>query len=70
MKNIPAKETKRLEIAYKASQDVLKTAGIVPAPQAPLIGHIYNDQRVFLSPIIEEPLGKIPEETIDLDQDE
>ena len=41
MRNIPSKENKRRELSYKASQDVLKTVGIMPAQnQAPLIQNI------------------------------
>ena len=32
MKGIPKEQTKRRELAYKGSQDVLKAAGIIPSP--------------------------------------
>ena len=44
MKDIPPKETKRRELAYKASQDVLKAVGIMPTPlQSPVINNIFNE---------------------------
>ncbi len=32
MKNIPEKDIKRLELAYKATKDVLKSVGLFPTP--------------------------------------
>ena len=54
MKNIPEKETKRRELSYKASHDVLKAAGLMPTPvQSKIIQNIYNDNRIQIHPVIE-----------------
>ncbi len=54
MKDIPPQDTRRLELSYKASSDVLKAAGLMPTPvQSQVIQNIYNDNRGFqLSPIL------------------
>jgi transposase-like protein len=58
MKNIPEKETKRRELSYKASHDVLKAAGLMPTPvQSQVIQNIYNDHRIQVHPIIERLLA-------------
>ena len=52
-KNIPKDETKRLELRYKASVDVLKVGGLMPTPiQSLAIQNIYNDNRMQLSPVV------------------
>ena len=67
MRNIPSKETKRRELSYKATQDVLKSVGIMPAQtQAPLIQNIYNDNRFLLSPVVIELLSKHGTQVLDL----
>ena len=69
-RNIPAKESKRLELAYKASQAVLKAVGIMPAIQA-LLTNTYNDNWLqIMHPLVQELLRNHLSETIDLDQDE
>jgi uncharacterized protein YjiS (DUF1127 family) len=71
MKNIPAKETKRRELAYKASNDLLKAVGIMPAQtQAPLIKNIYNDNRLIISPIVMELLSKHCNQVLNLDSND
>jgi hypothetical protein len=71
MRNIPSKETKRRELSYKASQDVLKAVGIMPAQnQAPLIQNIYNDNRFLLSPVVIELLSKHGTQVLDLKSNE
>ena len=53
MKNIPEKETKKRELSYKASHDVLKAAGLMPTPvQSQIIQNIYNDNRIQIHPVI------------------
>lgn len=60
MKNIPPKETKRRELAYKASQDVLKAVGIMPTPlQSPVITNIFqNPLDVINGPYAREVIEK------------
>ena len=71
MKNIPPKETKRRELAYKASNDLLKAVGIMPAQtQAPLIKNIYNDNRLIISPIVMELLSKHCNQVLNLDSND
>jgi hypothetical protein len=43
MKDIPKDDIKRLQLAYKASKDVLKAVGLFPTPQ--YAHNIYNDNR-------------------------
>ncbi|MBU1209262.1 MAG: helix-turn-helix domain-containing protein [Proteobacteria bacterium] len=70
MKNIPEKETKRRELSYKASHDVLKAAGLMPTPvQSQVIQNIYNDNRIHVHPVI-EALLKQHGDTFDADFDE
>ena len=54
MKDVPPKETKRRELSYRASNDVLKAAGLMPTPvQSQVVQNIYNDNRgIQLSPIV------------------
>ena len=53
MKEIPKEQTKRRELAYKASQDVLKAAGIMLSPIQPqVIQNIYQSNQIQLSPIV------------------
>jgi len=57
MKHIPKKETKRRELSYKASTDVLKSAGIMPTPEkSQVITNIYQHNNLTLSPMIQEML--------------
>ncbi len=72
MKNIPPKETKRRELSYKASQDVLKAVGIMPTnAQVPLVANIYSDNRFqIISPVIREILGEKCNDIIDIEADE
>ena len=60
MKDIPKDKTKRRELSYKASHDVLKAVGLMPTPmQSPLIMNIYNDNRnLTLSPFMRELLDR------------
>ena len=61
MKDIPKGDTKRRELSYRASQDTLKTVGIMPSQiQSQVITNIYNDQRnQIISPVIHELLKQI-----------
>ncbi len=43
MKDIPKDDTKRRELSYKASKDVLKATNVFPSPQ--YAHSIYNDNR-------------------------
>jgi DNA-binding transcriptional MocR family regulator len=43
MKDIPKDDTKRRELSYKASKDVLKATNVFPSPQ--YAHNIYNDNR-------------------------
>ena len=62
MKDIPAKDTKRRELSYKASTDVLKSVGLLPTPlQSQTLVNIYSSQNVFMSPVMEEALKKYGE---------
>ena len=61
-KNIPAKETKRRELSYKASTDVLKSVGLLPTPvQSQTLVNICSTKNVFMSPVMEEALKKYGE---------
>ena len=58
MPDIPAKETKRRELSYKASTDVLKAVGLLPVPvQSQTL--IWNSQTTIVSPVIERLLQQI-----------
>lgn len=62
MKDIPAKDTKRRELSYKASADVLKSVGLLPTPlQSQTLVNIYSSQNVFMSPAMAEALKKYGE---------
>ena len=53
MKEIPKDQTKRRELSFKATQDVLKAAGIMPSPiQSQVIQNIYQSNQITLSPIV------------------
>jgi hypothetical protein len=54
MKDIPKDDIKRLQLAYKASKDVLKAVGLFPTPQyAYSLFNIYNDNRnLNIEPVI------------------
>jgi hypothetical protein len=70
MKNIPEKETKRRELSYRASHDVLKAAGLMPTPvQSLVIQNIYNDNRTQIHPL-KEALLKQHGDTLDAEFDE
>ena len=52
MKGIPKKDVRRRELSYKASQDVLKSVGIMPTPvQSQIVTNIYS-QKNLISPFI------------------
>ncbi len=62
MKVIPAKDTKRRELSYKASADVLKSVGLLPTPlQSQTLVKICSSQNVFMSPVMAEALKKYGE---------
>jgi transcriptional regulator with XRE-family HTH domain len=53
MKEIPKEQTKRRELSYKASHDVLKAAGIMPSPiQSQVTQNIFQSNQIQLSPIV------------------
>ena len=71
MRNIPSKETKRRELSYKASNDLLKAVGIMPAQtQAPLIKCIFNDNRLIISPVVMELLSLQGTQVLDLNSNQ
>jgi hypothetical protein len=58
MPNISPNETKRRELSYKASTDVLKAAGILPVPvQSQTL--IWNSKTTIVSPLIQKLLESI-----------
>lgn len=62
MKDIPAQDTKRRELSYMATKDVLKSVGILPTPlQSQTFINITKTQHTLISPIIQEMLNKIAE---------
>src|SRR3990170_5155409 len=62
MKDIPAKDTKRRELSYKASTDVLKSVGLLPTPlQSQTLVNICSTKNVFMSPVMEDALKKYGE---------
>jgi hypothetical protein len=59
IKDIPPKEIKRRELAYKATLDTLKAVGIMPSPvQSLLITNIYQKTNIFQTPLAWEILQK------------
>ncbi|MBI5967915.1 MAG: helix-turn-helix domain-containing protein [Deltaproteobacteria bacterium] len=55
MKRIPKKEVKRRELSYKATIELLKTAGLLPTPlQAQTLINIYKTQNLILTPIVQK----------------
>jgi predicted transcriptional regulator len=68
MKDIPKKDTKRRELSYKASKDVLKSVGLLPTPvQSQTFINLYQDNRTELSPLVRELLdAKFAEITADV----
>ena len=54
MRNIPKEDTSKLDLAYKASNEVLKAAGILPASaQSRMIVNIFKQANTtFLDPVI------------------
>ena len=61
MKDIPKDDIKRLQLAYKASKDVLKAVGLFPTPQyAHSLTNIYNDnRRLNVEPVISPNVLKL-----------
>jgi predicted transcriptional regulator len=68
MKDIPKSDTKRRELSYKASTDVLKAVGLMPTPiQSQVITNIYNQQNnVFISPVVQALLDKYLQDLEDI----
>ncbi len=59
MKNIPKKDSKRMELSYKASVDTLKSAGIIPSQvQSQILINIFQKNDFTLSPVVREMLEK------------
>ena len=57
IKDIPKKDIKRRELSYKASQDCLKAAGIMPSQvQSQFIMNIYQASNIVLSPLLQKLL--------------
>jgi predicted transcriptional regulator len=67
MRDIPKKDTKRRELSYKASKDVLKSVGLLPTPiQSQTLVNLYQDNKTLISPFIQELLdAKFDEITAD-----
>jgi predicted transcriptional regulator len=67
MRDIPKKDTKRRELSYKASKDVLKSVGLLPTPiQSQTFVNLYQDNKTVISPFIQELLNaKFDEITAD-----
>lgn len=65
MSEIPKEDTKRLDLAYKASKDVLKSFGLMPSPtQSQTMVNIFQDQSKqvmspFVTKILEEHVNKL-----------
>ena len=59
MKGIPKKDTKRLELAYKACLDTLRAGGIMASPvQSQIITNTYQQNNHFQSPLVQETIRK------------
>jgi predicted transcriptional regulator len=60
MPEIPKKEIKRRELAYKASAEVLKTAGMLPTPiQSQTLTNIIRTGDIFTGPLLEKLKEKL-----------
>ena len=72
MKDIPKEDTKRMELAYKATKDVLKSVGLLPtANQSQTLININNDNRQqILSPVIQAIIDSKMAEILDDGSDE
>jgi hypothetical protein len=59
MKSIPKKDTKRQELAYKATTDVLKSAGLLPSSkESQVLINIYQQNIQTVNPVLEELLKR------------
>ena len=72
MKDIPKEDTKRRELSYKASKDVLKSVGLLPTPnQSQTLININNDNRQqVISPVIQAIISSKMAEILDDGSDE
>jgi predicted transcriptional regulator len=72
MKDTPKKDTKRRELSYKASKDVLKSVGLLPTPiQSQIFVNLYQDKKTLISPFIQDMLNaKFAEITANADEEE
>ena len=71
MKYFPEKDTKRIELAYKASVVVLKSAGIIPSPvQSQIITKIYQQNNLVPPPWLQEMLRKHTESLMWKDEED
>jgi hypothetical protein len=76
MPKIPPKQTKRRELSYKASTDVLKAAGILPVPvQSQTMINIFGGKTLIVSPIVQQMLSQftqklIGDEPLDMENEE
>ena len=60
MPEIPKKEIKRRELAYKASADFPKTAGMLPTPiQTQTLVNIIRTGDIFTGPLLEKLKEKL-----------
>jgi transcriptional regulator with XRE-family HTH domain len=60
MPEIPKKKIKRRELAYKASADALKTAGMLPTPiQTQTLVNIIRTGDIFTGPLLEKLKEKL-----------
>ena len=59
MKQIPKEDTKRRELSYKASKDVLKSVGLLPAPvQSQTFISLTQQNVEIMSPVVMKVLGQ------------
>lgn len=59
MKSIPKKDTKRQELAYKATSDVLKAVGLLPSSkESQVLINIYQQNIQTMNPVLVELLKR------------
>jgi hypothetical protein len=59
MKEIPEEDTKRRELSYKASKDVLKSVGILPTPVQSQTFIDISQENNQISPVVWQIIGSI-----------
>ena len=63
MKDIPDHETKRKELAYKATRDVLKAVGLYPSPFVMNVNNDNRQQTAVINPDVFQIIGRFLEES-------